>query len=756
MPDALTDPGLPTTNPTTAAVYQVGYTPATQVSLNPSTQVDSSSLTGTPRTNLDIQSLLQDNLAKQDSLFTQIQGFFTPTPEEQAQQKQILDFQSKADDLATKQDQLAVNYQEGSNAIDQLREGRVAYTGDQANLAKAFGFQQQTLGVQQNAVARQQQVALDTLKNLQATRAQKLDAAKFLYDATRNSLADTISIFNATKPENIANTVDPTTGHMIVTMKNPVSGEIYTKDVGQVQTPQRQLDNIKLAQEAGVTTPFYSRDGRTIINTQTGREYSTPEQFFADGGSFDPQFMKQNVTMGVQSLAQQQFQADQAYRNQSLAIQREQLQAGKFSVVDTGYDDWGNPVKGLLNSKTGQVTSLSNGADGNPDYSSLFSVQYPDGSTGGQCAVFAEQVCTFDTPKNLLGNSLKDKQATVNKYGITANEWRSEGAQVGDGIIFNLGQNGHVSVVTGVNSDGTVNVIDSNYGLDGKVQNRVVNTNDKSIYGVVRGQLKNLPSNAQVDASTYRDAFNNAALGMAVNKQQQASRQLQSLLAKGDTQAAKDFITRTAISTAPVEQQNQAQGRSEALAALDAIQSALKDFKAAGGNTNIFTGTEEQIANKVGATKDPKIAYLANQINQAFINYRRSMTGVAFSPQESAQYEKLFPSIGKVNNFNEAVIQSLQDTMNRNQELFLKNRIGTQNYTKLFGSTPSPASSSQDNSPEAAYIATLGLSSTPAKSSTSFSPKSIISNTISNTLRYIPTSGTFLGPLYDSIRNLFR
>jgi hypothetical protein len=133
---------------------------------------------------------------------------------------------------------------------------------------------------QRNTLVRQ-------LQSETASRQQKLDAAKFLYDANRNSLADTITLYNATKPDNIGNIVDPVTGEMTVIMQNPVTGEVTRKNVGQVQTPARWTDNVKFAQDSGVNQPFFTKDGKTIINTNTGREYSTPEQFFADGGSKD-------------------------------------------------------------------------------------------------------------------------------------------------------------------------------------------------------------------------------------------------------------------------------------------------------------------------------------------------------------------------------------------------------------------------------------------------------------------------------------
>ena len=187
----------------------------------------------------------------------------------------------------------------------------------------------------------------------------------------------------------------------------------------------------------------------------------------------------------LQQFAYEKQQADRNYQ-----LQLRQLDQPDYQL---SYDDSGNPI--VFNHKTGQLGVATVG-------------QYQDGSIGGQCAVFAEKIADFGTPNNLLGNNLKDKQATVNKYGVNANQWRQQGAQVGDGIIFNIGQYGHVSVVTGVNGDGTVTVKDSNYGLDGKVQTRTVNMKDSRIYGVLRGQLKT----AQTSQAPNLNSAKNSAL----------------------------------------------------------------------------------------------------------------------------------------------------------------------------------------------------------------------------------------------------
>ena len=60
------------------------------------------------------------------------------------------------------------------------------------------------------------------------------------------------------------------------------------------------------------------------------------------------------------------------------------------------------------------------------------------------------------------------------------------------------------------------------------------------------------------------------------------------------------------------------------------------------------------------------------------------MTGVAFSPQEAKGYEEMFPSVNKVENFNTAKIDALQETFRGDAEMFYKQMMGDTQYEKLF------------------------------------------------------------------------
>lgn len=253
----------------------------TPVKASPSPVINSTSIPSV--SGFDLQSAIKTNLDRQSTLLDQINTFYNVTPEEQQ-------YQQRYSDLLKQSEDTQLNAQAGLNAIEDKPIAMEFITGQQAALERQANLKLQTLGILQGQ-------ALRTLQNTQAGRQSKLEAAKFLYDANRNQISDTIALYKATAPENIANTVDPTTGEMTVTMRNPVTGELTQKNLGVVQTPKKQIDNVTQAKQIGVNKPFYTIDGQTVINSNNGREYSTPEQAAADGVDIKTWGNVQNVDL---------------------------------------------------------------------------------------------------------------------------------------------------------------------------------------------------------------------------------------------------------------------------------------------------------------------------------------------------------------------------------------------------------------------------------------------------------------------------
>lgn len=267
-------------------------------------------------------------------------------------------------------------------------------------------------------------------------------------------------------------------------------------------TKQQRLDGLRKEAEDfnyknGVKSPFITVDGTTVLRAET-HEPLSEAQFFAETGykSWDevPAGTIQTVQRPEGGLNKDQMiqgkdgwydisgpvprlvipesptlqvigQRTNAYGETSNVYGSYNMQAGRWEEA-VGGDAVGQGVAGALNS--------------NP--------KLADGAWGGQCGDFAHQLADFPP----VGNSFTEKKAAIdNKGGISAKQWRDEGARPGDVLISADNMDyGHVMTVIANNGDGTVTVKESNYSGGEKIGTRKVNISDSKIYGAFRSTLK--------------------------------------------------------------------------------------------------------------------------------------------------------------------------------------------------------------------------------------------------------------------------
>lgn len=156
------------------------------------------------------------------------------------------------------------------------------------------------------------------------------------------------------------------------------------------------------------------------------------------------------------------------------------------------------------------------------------------------------------------------------------------------------------------------------------------------------------------------------------------------LMENNDFEGAKELLRVSSLSVVPTSQQDRVIGRAEAIEALDRVTELLTEYESSGGETGFFTGNVEKLAQKIGKTTDPQLARIQESIRLALVDYRRAVSGAAFTESEKKEYEVLFPSIGKVKEFNESIISELLGTFERNQRVFMEQIIGPDTYTTLF------------------------------------------------------------------------
>ena len=183
-----------------------------------------------------------------------------------------------------------------------------------------------------------------------------------------------------------------------------------------------------------------------------------------------------------------------------------------------------------------------------------------------------------------------------------------------------------------------------------------------------------------------RDAAQQITSKLSTTQTEAVFDKLDDVVSKGDIGDTLNFLKKMAIenSAGGTEQAKMIMGQERTVEFLDEIYGDLQAYENTGGDTNIFTGTLEEMAKKVGDVKDEELRKIATKIMKARQQYRRSMTGVAFSPGENLEYDAIFPSISKTMNFNTATIDGLREAFRGDVDFFYRFAMGDA-YDEIYG-----------------------------------------------------------------------
>jgi surface antigen len=113
----------------------------------------------------------------------------------------------------------------------------------------------------------------------------------------------------------------------------------------------------------------------------------------------------------------------------------------------------------------------------------------------GHCGWYAQQFTTLQDGSNwTIGSKISDKKKQFAGHVQKGDAFYlgKDVPQVGNSIIFNGGDWGHVAVIAKINPDGTAVLDESNFNNDKRVtKNRVVKLSDPSIIGFMRTKIRN-------------------------------------------------------------------------------------------------------------------------------------------------------------------------------------------------------------------------------------------------------------------------
>ncbi len=144
----------------------------------------------------------------------------------------------------------------------------------------------------------------------------------------------------------------------------------------------------------------------------------------------------------------------------------------------------------------------------------------------------------------------------------------------------------------------------------------------------------------------------------------------------GDDNALREIVQQAAIEGEPAATQATILGRRDALKQLQSIEEDLAALPGLGVTTGIMTGTIEDFARKMGSSTDPRLAAIGTRMTKAMTDYRRSMSGAAFSVQESKTYEGLYPNYSNQLPVNMAVIQGMKRAIEDNNDSYWQFKLG--------------------------------------------------------------------------------
>lgn len=167
-----------------------------------------------------------------------------------------------------------------------------------------------------------------------------------------------------------------------------------------------------------------------------------------------------------------------------------------------------------------------------------------------------------------------------------------------------------------------------------------------------------------------------------------AQNTLAQLWASGDTESVNNYIRALAIESEPSTIKERITSRIETVDALKDAAKLLRELKAEGVDTNLMAGGAEKMAQYLGSTGNPRLAALGTQLSTILMNYRRGITGAAFSASEAGEYAKIWPSISNNLALNEAQIEGLARTLQGADASYWRRKLGDKG-AELVGAVPS-------------------------------------------------------------------
>lgn len=156
-------------------------------------------------------------------------------------------------------------------------------------------------------------------------------------------------------------------------------------------------------------------------------------------------------------------------------------------------------------------------------------------------------------------------------------------------------------------------------------------------------------------------------LGSTDKDRQGIKNSLNNAASRGDWKTYMTLLTNQANKSIGTAQQGNILDASKSISHLNALDKALKEYKALDGDMGYVKGTTDQIATNFGQlVTDPKFKEIAVQLQTLFQTYRQNMTGAAFGIAENKDYKSVYPQATDNFDLNFAKIEGAKKFLERN------------------------------------------------------------------------------------------
>lgn len=306
----------------------------------------------------------------------------------------------------------------------------------------------------------------------------------------------------------------------------------------------------------------------------------------------------------------------------------------------------------------------------------------------GQCKWFSQQITTLDNGQGwTIGSTAADTNNNLNAMINKGQAFKvgQEPIKVGQTLITNDSPTyWHSATVSAITPDGKLVLTEANYKGPLKVSHsRVLDPNSSSIQGILKTKFKPTYQFSQADiekANVVKNtpAYNdidtptNVLRNVYSTKPDVANAQIErlnTLLQEGKVDEAKSVVQSAINANLPTGMFDNLTTINESIGNYGAIIEEIDSLKKKGKDTgfwNIGLGVNQTLEN-VGFG-DPEIRKLNSQFKQIMQQYRSALSGAAFSEQEAAEYEQLFPSLSKTAQQNITDLQALDEVFKRKRD----------------------------------------------------------------------------------------